>query len=92
MIWRLTGINFLFWVIAGEVLKKDGGVNCQSQVIITRSRPVFERVYKLYDKLNGVVRENLHGNRVVKAFGGKNSVCYCSPAFCDTQCGCDSGN
>ena len=37
-------------------------------LIITRSRPVFERVYKLYDKLNGVVRKNLHGNRVVKAF------------------------
>ena len=37
-------------------------------LIITRSRPIFERVFKLYDKLNSVVRENLRGIRIVKAF------------------------
>lgn len=30
--------------------------------------PIFERVFKTYDKLNGVVQENLHGIRVVKSF------------------------
>ena len=30
--------------------------------------PVFERVFKTYDRLNNVVQENLHGIRVVKSF------------------------
>ncbi len=30
--------------------------------------PIFERVFKTYDKLNNVVQENLHGIRVVKSF------------------------
>lgn len=36
--------------------------------IIRRAHPLFERVFKTYDKLNGVVEENLRGVRVVKAF------------------------
>ena len=30
--------------------------------------PVFERVFKIYDRLNTVVQENVHGIRVVKAY------------------------
>ncbi len=30
--------------------------------------PIFDRVFKTYDRLNNVVGENLHGIRVVKAF------------------------
>ncbi len=30
--------------------------------------PIFDRVFKTYDKLNNVVQENLHGIRVVKSF------------------------
>lgn len=30
--------------------------------------PIFERVFKTYDKLNNVVQENLHGIRVVKSY------------------------
>ena len=30
--------------------------------------PIFERVFKTYDKLNNVVQENIHGIRVVKSF------------------------
>ena len=30
--------------------------------------PVFDRVFKTYDKLNNVVQENVHGIRVVKSF------------------------
>ncbi|MDO4339987.1 MAG: ABC transporter ATP-binding protein [Eubacteriales bacterium] len=30
--------------------------------------PIFKRVFKTYDKLNRIVRENLHGIRVVKSF------------------------
>lgn len=37
-------------------------------LIIRRVYPVFERVFKTYDRLNGVVQENLSGIRVVKNF------------------------
>ncbi|MBR2913621.1 MAG: ABC transporter ATP-binding protein [Oscillospiraceae bacterium] len=37
-------------------------------LIITHAHPVFERVFKTYDKLNRVVQENLYGIRVVKSF------------------------
>ena len=36
--------------------------------IISRVHPVFQRVFKTYDKLNRVVQENLAGIRVVKSF------------------------
>ena len=36
--------------------------------IMTHAHPIFERVFKTYDKLNNVVQENLRGIRVVKAF------------------------
>ena len=37
-------------------------------LIITKAHKIFEKVFKLYDKLNNVVAENLHGIRVVKSF------------------------
>ena len=37
-------------------------------LIVSHAHPVFERVFKTYDKLNSVVNENLHGIRVVKSF------------------------
>lgn len=36
--------------------------------IVTHAHPIFERVFKTYDKLNNIVSENLHGIRVVKSF------------------------
>ena len=36
--------------------------------VISHAHPIFERVFKTYDKLNRVVSENLHGIRVVKSF------------------------
>ena len=36
--------------------------------IMTHAHPVFEKVFKTYDKLNNVVQENLHGIRVVKSY------------------------
>lgn len=36
--------------------------------IIFRVHPIFERVFKTYDRLNQVVQENLHGIRVVKSY------------------------
>ncbi len=37
-------------------------------VLIKVVHPIFERVFKTYDRLNTVVQENLHGIRVVKSF------------------------
>lgn len=37
-------------------------------LIMTRAHPIFERVFKIYDKLNLVVQENLRGIRVVKSY------------------------
>lgn len=37
-------------------------------IIMQHAHPIFERVFKTYDKLNGVVQENLRGIRVVKSF------------------------
>ena len=37
-------------------------------VLVQKVRPIFDRVFKTYDKLNNVVQENLHGIRVVKSF------------------------
>lgn len=37
-------------------------------LIMTKVHPIFERVFKTYDKLNNITQENLHGVRVVKSF------------------------
>lgn len=37
-------------------------------LLIRSAHPIFERVFRTYDKLNKVVQENLRGIRVVKSF------------------------
>ena len=37
-------------------------------IIMKNAHPIFERVFRTYDKLNNVVQENLRGIRVVKSF------------------------
>ncbi|MBR5155875.1 MAG: ABC transporter ATP-binding protein [Clostridia bacterium] len=37
-------------------------------LIASKAHPIFEKVFKTYDRLNRVVQENLRGIRVVKAF------------------------
>lgn len=41
--------------------------------IVSKSRPLFRQVFKRYDQLNRVVRENLRGIRVVKTYGQQDS-------------------
>ena len=36
--------------------------------IATKAHPVFERVFKTYDKLNNITQENIKGIRVVKSY------------------------
>ena len=42
-------------------------------IIMTKANPIFSRVFKMYDNLNRVVEENLHGIRVVKSYVGEES-------------------
>lgn len=37
-------------------------------IIMKSANPIFQRVFRTYDKLNNVVQENLYGIRVVKSF------------------------
>ena len=37
-------------------------------LIMSHAHPIFNRVFKTYDRMNNVVQENLHGFRVVKSF------------------------
>ena len=41
---------------------------CGLMLLIRKVHPIFERVFKTYDKLNNVVQENVRGIRVVKSF------------------------
>ena len=41
-------------------------------LIIYKAYPIFDRIFKTYDKLNNVVQENLRGIRVVKAYVREN--------------------
>lgn len=36
--------------------------------IMTSAHPIFEKMFHIYDKLNNVIQENLHGIRVVKSY------------------------
>lgn len=37
-------------------------------LVARKTHPIFQRVFRTYDRLNRIVRENLHGIRVVKGF------------------------
>ncbi len=37
-------------------------------LIVHKAHPIFERVFRIYDRLNGVVQENVRGMRVVKSY------------------------
>lgn len=54
----------LAWIFVGVVPLIGLGLG----IIMIKALPIFRRVFRLYDKLNGVVQENLRGIRVVKSF------------------------
>ena len=37
-------------------------------IIMIMAHPIFEQIFKIYDRLNNIIQENLHGIRVVKSF------------------------
>lgn len=54
----------LAWIFAGIIPVLGIGLF----LIITKVYPIFDRVFKKYDKLNESVQENIRGMRVVKSF------------------------
>lgn len=54
----------LSMIFIGAILVLGLGLS----VIVSRSHTYFEKVFHIYDELNGVVQENLSGIRVVKSF------------------------
>ena len=56
--WQLSVIFLAFIPVLGAGL----------YLVASHAHPIFERVFRLYDRLNGVVGENLRGIRVVKSF------------------------
>ena len=54
----------LAWVFVAVIPLLAGGL----AVIVMKAYPVFSNVFKLYDRLNTVVQENLRGIRVVKSY------------------------
>ena len=37
-------------------------------IIMINAHPIFEHIFQIYDRLNNIIQENLHGIRVVKSF------------------------
>ena len=56
--WQIACIFLIFIPILGVGL----------YLVATHAHPVFERVFRRYDRLNSIVQENLRGIRVVKSF------------------------
>ena len=56
--------------------------------IMTHAHPIFERVFKIYDKLNNVVQENLRGIRVVKSFVREDYLAFNAPLMQFAAYGC----
>ncbi len=54
----------LAWIFAGVVPVLVIGLG----IIMIKAMPAFTRVFKLYDRLNNLVQENLRGIRVVKSY------------------------
>lgn len=58
----------LAWVFVAVIAVLVTGLT----IIITKAPPIFARVFKIYDKLNNVVQENVRGIRVVKSYVREN--------------------
>lgn len=62
MSWMINWKLALIFLVMIPVL--GGGLTW----IVVKSHPIFEKVFKQYDNLNGIVQENVNGIRVVKSF------------------------
>ena len=76
MIFRTPVMVVMALVMAFRISPKLSVIYCVTlpllafglMFLIKKVHPIFERVFKTYDKLNNVVQENVRGIRVVKSF------------------------
>ena len=68
MAFALIMASFINWKLALLFLITMPVLGLGLYIIMTKAHPIFESVFKTYDKLNNVVQENLRGIRVVKSF------------------------
>ena len=68
LIFAFSMVVYYNWKLALIFLCAIPVLGCGLLFIIKNVFPIFNRVFKRYDKLNAVVQENLHGIRVVKSY------------------------
>lgn len=68
LIFSLSMAFFVNWKIALIFLAITPFLGGGLILIASKAHPIFESVFRTYDRLNRVVRENLRGMRVVKSF------------------------
>ncbi|NMM94780.1 ABC transporter ATP-binding protein [Bifidobacterium oedipodis] len=56
------------WVLLGVVVS----VVALTVIIVAKAAPIFERLQRYIDRMNTVLRENITGVRVIRAFGRDN--------------------
>ena len=62
MAFRINGTLALVFLLVLPILAVS------ITLVMTKVHPIFKRVFKIYDRLNQVVQENVRGIRVVKSF------------------------
>ncbi len=68
MIFSALMTFFINWKLALIMLAIVPVLTAALMLIAWKVFPVFERAFKIFDRLNNIVQENLHGIRVVKSF------------------------
>ena len=68
LVFSLAAAIGIDWQIAGIFLIFIPVLSLGLYLVASHAHPVFERVFRRYDRLNSVVQENLRGIRVVKSF------------------------
>ncbi len=59
---------FISWKLALIMLAIVPVLTAALMLLTWKVFPIFERAFKIFDRLNNIVQENLHGIRVVKSF------------------------
>ncbi len=67
MIFSLAAAFSIDWELALVFLAFIPVLGVGLYLVASKAHPIFERVFRTYDRLNNVVQENLRGIRVVKA-------------------------
>ena len=68
LLFSVIMLAFISWKLALIILCTTPILTGVLMLLTKKVHPIFVRVFKIYDRLNNNVQENLHGVRVVKSF------------------------